>query len=127
MASFFIDLSSPRQTVVDQPSMLVLLRAQIDSLVRLGPLSQTTFRLSKPTLWTGPQTSTAQSIFDTAPARSAQLTAQEEIDTLPIREQAIILTLLDELNRLRTQPTTTFVAITPAMAIAAVRTKTGQL
>ena len=125
--SSFVDFSSPRTTVVDQPSLLTLLQTQVDPLIRLGPLSQTTFRLTKPTDWTSPQISTAQNLLDTAPARTARLSAQAEIDRLSVHEQALLLTIIDELNRLRTQPTTSFAAFTPAQAIAAVRAKAGTL
>lgn len=125
--AFYLDLSSARTTVPDEPSLLVLLRANVDPAVVVGPLSQTRFRLKKSTLWTAPQIVAAQTALDTAAARTDELTAQFEVDKLGIRERAILLTLLDQINLLRTQPTTVMASVTPAQAIAAVRTKAGTL
>lgn len=125
--AFYLDLSSARTTVPDEPSLLALLRANVDVAITIGPLSQTSFRAKKPTLWTAPQITAAQSAVDTVAARTDELTAQTEVDKLGIRERAILLTLLDQINLLRTQPTTVMSSVTPAQAIAAIRTKAGTL
>jgi hypothetical protein len=120
-----ITLTAIRTTRPDWGSLLAAFLV-IDPLIDAAPQFPV-YQVTKPTAWTGPQIAAAQNALESAPETSARLTAQAEVDQLTIREKAIILTLLDELNRLRTQPTTTFVAITPAMAIAAVRTKAGTL
>jgi hypothetical protein len=60
-----------------------------------------------------------------APAPSDQLDAQAWIDNMPIPYKAICLALIDQLNTLRAFHSLS--AITPAQAIAAVRTKAGTL
>jgi hypothetical protein len=125
--AFYIDLSSARTTVPDQPALLVALQSTVDPAIVIGPLSQTSFRVKKPTLWTAPQIASAQNALDTVAARTDESIAQFEVDKLGIRERAILLTLLDQINLLRTQPTTVMSSVTPAQAIAAVRTKAGTL
>jgi len=46
---------------------------------------------------------------------------------MPLPEKAILLTLLDQVNQLRTQPTTVFPSVSAATAIQAVRDKAGTL
>jgi hypothetical protein len=64
-------------------------------------------------------------ILEDSPAITEQLQAQVEIDDLPVLLKAIVLTLIDELNILRTaaglQPRTT------QQAITAIRAKAGTL
>lgn len=114
-----------RATEPDWTSLTTALLA-LDSTAIIGRTG-TTYRIIKATDWTGPQIQAAQNVIDTAPASSPQLTAQSVIDNMPIFEKAILLTMLDQINTLRTQPTTVFAAVTPAQAIAAVRTKAGTL
>lgn len=114
----------------DEPDFVELVRQlrTIDTTIGVqhSPTA-TTFVLKKTTPWSVGDISTAQTILDTAPGVTPQRTGQNTIDTLPIFEKAIILALVDELNRLRTQPTTVFPAITPAQAITAIRNKAATL
>lgn len=127
LMALFLDFSSARTTVPDHPALASLLQTTIDPAIAIGPLSQTRFRVKKPTDWTAPQIQAAQNVLDTAPARTDELSAQFEVDKLGIREKAILLTLLDQINLLRTQPATVFASVTPAQAVTAVRAKAGTL
>lgn len=87
--------------------------------------------VKKSTAWTSPQITSAQNAIDTAPARTPQTAAQNVIDNMPIFEKAIILTILDETNRLRTAlrglGVTGLPNIDVQTMIGAVRTKAGSL
>lgn len=75
--------------------------------------------------FTGVDVPAVQAAVAAAPVTSAQLDAQADIDALPMIEKAIVLTIIDQLNVLRNFHA--LAAITPAQAIAAVRTKAGTL
>ncbi len=125
--SSYQTFTSPRLTEPDPTSLLSQLKALDASAGVQHTDGSPFFVLKKATIWTGPQTTAAQNVLDTAPATSERLSAQAAIDAMSIFEKAIILAIIDEINRLRTQPTTTFIAFTMQQAIAAVRTKAGTL
>lgn len=87
--------------------------------------------LKKATAWTTAQANAAQNVLNTTPESSPQLTAQAAIDSLPLVERAIILTLIDETNRLRAALRGLGVANLPDVsvqtAMSAVRNKAGTL
>lgn len=58
-----------------------------------------------------------------APIWTQALEDKQIVDDLPKWHKAIVLTLLDQINTLRTQPATVFAAVTPAQAWAAVKAK----
>ncbi len=62
-----------------------------------------------------------------APAATPQLDAQAWVDALPIEMKAIVLTLLDEINILRTHAAIGLAARTPTQAVNAIRAKAGTL
>lgn len=62
-----------------------------------------------------------------APVTSPQLDAQDAIDNMPILQKAIVLALIDQLNVIRAALPSPLGAITPAQAVAAIRTKAGTL
>jgi hypothetical protein len=86
-----------------------------------------TVLVEKPTDWQPTEIAAVQSAVNAAPDQTPESDAQSQIDQLPIWAQALALTLLDEINRLRTQPTTTFGLITPKQAVDAMRAKAGTL
>ncbi len=126
MAAFYQTFTSSRTTEPDPAVLLAQLRA-LDATagvihIEPGPI----FTVKKGTAWTGPQITAAQNVLDTASATTPRLSAQDRIDQYPIEIRALVLVMIDEINRLRagTAPAT---AITPAQAIAAIRTKAGTL
>jgi hypothetical protein len=62
-----------------------------------------------------------------AQAVQDQRDAQTQMDAIPIVTKAIVLALIDQLNVIRAALPVPLGAITPAQAIAAIRTKAGQL
>jgi hypothetical protein len=58
-----------------------------------------------------------------APVTVAALGSKRIIDDLPVWQRAFFLTLLDQINQLRTAPTTAFAAVTPTQAWNAVKNK----
>ena len=101
--------------------------ADSTAVLTFDPLSSAGWRGKKAAPWSSADIDAVQSLLDTVAADTPQKTAQREIDAMPIATKALLLTLLDEINRLRTQPLTIFTDVTPAQALAAVRTKAGQI
>lgn len=126
MAAFYQAFTAARTTEPDYDSLLSTLRSA-DATIGLRRDDTTLWTLKKSTLWTAPQIAAAQNVLNTVAARTDESLAQAEVDKLGIRERAILLTLLDQLNLLRLQPITVMASVTPAQAIAAVRTKAGTL
>lgn len=126
MAGFYQSFTSSRQTEPDVAGLFASIRA-LDPTAGLQHTIGPTYILKKTTAWTAPQISAAQNAIDTAPASSVQLTAQAEIDAWPISVKALVLALIDQLNTIRANLPTPLPAVTPAQALAAVRTKAGQL
>jgi hypothetical protein len=86
-----------------------------------------TIVVEKPTDWQPTEITAVQTAVNAAADSTPQTEAQNLIDQMPAWAEALALTLLDEINRLRTQPTTTFGLITPKQAVDAMRAKAGIL
>jgi hypothetical protein len=80
--------------------------------------------VTKGTTWTQPQIDAVQNIILSAVLR---LSAQAEIDQWPIALKAMALALIDQLNTIRVALPVPLGAITPAQALAAIRSKAGTL
>ncbi len=76
-------------------------------------------------IWNVATLGAAPTAADLAAMRQAD--AQGVIDAMPTFQKAIILALIDQLNVIRAGLPVPLGAITPAQAIAAVRTKAGTL
>lgn len=85
----------------------------------------TRYTIKKNTAWTAPQINAATNAITNAPNASPQLSAQAEVDDYPIVMRALVLTLIDEINILRTQ--LALPPRTPAQAIVAIRNKAATL
>ena len=126
MSSYHV-FTTVRNTEPDPASLLAQLRAlDVTAGVQHSQASPD-YTIKKETAWTAPQITAVQNVIDTAPATSPQLTAQALVDQLPIVQKAIILALIDQLNVLRAALPVPLPAITPAQAIAAIRTKASTL
>jgi hypothetical protein len=148
MAASYTTLTTLRTTRPNPLALLTALRAAVDATVGATE-AVGGWRMKKATLWTAPQIAAAQNALDTCAADTLQLQAQQKIDSMDIFDKAIILALIDELNLLRAW-VVAFKAATAAatslanlqtrvaalsdlpdrtvpQAIAAVRTKAGQL
>lgn len=121
-----LPFTSPRQTIPDRPSLLAALQGlDPTAWVQFSPDGAYVFE--KATAWTAPQIAAAQNALDTAPAATPQLTAQAEIDRMSIFEKAIVLTILDQFNVVRSKLAPPLPDITVAQMIAAIRAKAGTL
>lgn len=130
--AFYHDFLPARSTEIDFPALLGLIRTTVsDAAAGAGYSGAWTsgalVRVKKSTTWSAANISAVQNVLNTSPALTAQRTAQNEIDTWSVTMRAFALALLDEINRLRTQPTTTFVSVTPAQMLSAIRDKAGTL
>jgi hypothetical protein len=131
MAAFYQSFTT-RATEPDLPSLLALLRS-VDPSIGIQHDPGAAYVLKKSTAWLGTQITAAQSAIDTAPATTPQLIAQTYLDAIPLELKAIVLTLIDQLNLVRaTIPggapgAPPLAALTPAQALAAIRTKAGTL
>lgn len=109
------------------PSVLTTLR-QTDPTVGGAPLGDPlSVTLDKDTAWTPAQITGTQNIINTAPANTAQLQAQFDVDSFPLVQKAVILALIDQLNVIRAALPTPLAPLTPAQALAAIRAKAGTL
>jgi len=119
--------ASSRTTFPDPVALLAQVRA-IDATAGVAPvLNLAAITVKKNTDWTPADIATVQAAIDSAPALTAQRQAQNEIDNWPISQKALVLSLIDALNTLRTNPALNLPAITPAQALAAVRAKAATL
>lgn len=119
--------TTARGTEPDPASLLAQLRA-LDATAGVQHQAGTNaYTIKKATTWTAPQIAAAQTVLETAPVTSPQLTAQAFVDSMPIMTQAIVLALIDQLNVIRAALPVPLSAITPAQAIAAIRAKAGAL
>src|SRR6267143_4156074 len=75
--------------------------------------------------WSTADITATQNALDTAVAHTPQRAAQYIIDGWPIETRALLLTLLDQLNVIRSKLIPPLSAITPAQAVQAVRDKAG--
>jgi hypothetical protein len=119
--------TSPRATEPDPAALLAQLRALDPTAGVQHAAGSPDYIVKKATAWTAPQIAAAQNAIDTAPAVTPQRQAQNEIDQWPISVRALVLALIDQLNTIRAALPTPLPAITPAQALAAIRTKAGTL
>lgn len=124
MAAFYQDFTSAN-TNPDFGSLVNTLRGA-DATIGVQHVEGTqAYRLKKATAWLPGQVAAAQNVIDNALASSPQLQAQNEIDHWPITIKALALMLVDQINVLRQAQS--LPPVTPAQALAAIRTKAGQL
>lgn len=113
----------------DVPALVTAIRPTVNDpfyvVVQISSAGVVTVSVEKVTTWSAPDIATVQAAVTAAPASSSQTDAQNQIDAMSIFDKAILLTINDELNLLRTataQPTKT-----PAQMAALVRAKAGTL
>jgi hypothetical protein len=121
------NFTTARLTEPDAAALLAQLRALDATAGVQHALGSPTYTLKKATAWTGPQIAAAQTVLDTAPAATPELSAQAEIDAWSITQKAFALALIDQLNVIRAALPVPLGAITPAQAIATIRAKAGTL
>lgn len=108
----------------DLAAALKLFQSQ-DPTAGLVELAPGTYRVDKDTEFTAGQITAVQNALDTASGPTPQIVAQGWVDRMPIEDRAILLTILDQINILRTK--VALATVTPVQAIQAVRDKAGTL
>lgn len=125
--AFYQPFTSTRTSEPDMIALLASLRTQDATAGIQHEPGSANYVVKKATDWTAPQVSFVQNAIDTAPAITLERIAQNEIDAWPIAQKALVLALIDQLNVIRAALPTPLAAITPAQALAAIRTKAGTL
>jgi hypothetical protein len=117
-----------RATRPDNAAMVAAIRAALgDQTATLSCPDGQTVYAKKATDWTPAHIAQAQTVIAQAAALTPQLAAQRQVDQFPIEYRALVLALVDAINVLRTHPAIGLPAVTPAQALAAIRTKAGTL
>ena len=127
----YATFTTARTTMPDMVALTLAVRAATGdataALYRVPPGASGEWRGKKATAWSAADLTAAQAALDTTPSLTAQLGAQRTVDSFPIETRAIVLALIDQLNVIRAALPVPLSAITPAQAIAAIRTKAGTL
>jgi hypothetical protein len=127
MASYQTFTTS-RLTIPDPVALLANVRTAVaDSAAAVAQLDAARYLVKKATAFSAGDQTAAQNAIDTTQALTPQLAAQNQIDRWPIEWRALALALLDQINTIRAALPTPLTAITPAQALAAIRTKAGTL
>lgn len=127
MAGFYQAFTVARTTQPDPTGLLAALRA-LDATAGVQHVGGTAnYTVKKATAWTGPQIAAAQNTLETAPVASDQLAAQAKVDAMAIFEKAIVLTILDQFNTVRSKLVPPLANITVQQMIDAIRAKAGTL
>jgi hypothetical protein len=108
----------------DLSALATAIRPTVSDPFYLG-VSAGSVTVQKLSAWTGPQITAVQAAVTAAPAQTPQTDAQNAIDAMSIFDKAVLLTLNDELNLLRTATSTA--TKTPAQMATLVRAKAGTL
>jgi hypothetical protein len=122
-------LTIPRETIPDLPAVAVSITPLL-AVANAGAFAvsyQEGAILIEQAAFTNVDVPAVQAAVAAAPVVTALVGSKRVIDDLPVWHRAFFLTLLDQINQLRTQPSTTFAAVTPAQAWTAVKTKIDQL
>jgi hypothetical protein len=119
--------TSTRTTIPDWPPLLASIRTTTNDATVAGIWLADSCRLKRAGVWSAADIATTQTLIDNAPALTPQIAAQRTVDGWPIELRALVLALIDQLNTIRAALPSPLPPITPAQALAAVRTKAGNL
>jgi len=127
----YATFTTTRTTTPDQAALNAAVRAATGdvtaTLYAVPPGGSATWRGKKTNAWSAGDLAAAQTALDTTAALTPQLSAQRTVDSFPIETRALVLAIIDQLNVIRAALPVPLAAITPAQAIAAIRTKAGTL
>lgn len=124
MAGFYQNFTTQRTTEADPNTLLKNLRTN-DATIGVQHPQFSQYTLKKSTAWTANQINAAQSTIDNCPPMTTNTVAQYQVDVYPKSIQALILTLIDEINMLRGLHG--LVAKTPGEVFQAIRDKAGTI
>ena len=123
--AFYHEFDSSRTTEADLPSLQTQITAIDITALLAHTFGTKIYTVSKSTDWTAPQITGTMNVINNAVTVTNNLVAQTEIDGIRIAIEAIIYSLVDEINILRnlhSLPPRTY-----AGAIATIRSKAGSL
>lgn len=118
---------SARVTDPDRDSLIAALRAATDPTAGYASTDAQHYTVKKATAFTAAQITACQAAIDTCPATSPELTAQSWVDRMPLEEKAVLLTLLDEINRLRGWLASFKAAVAASTSMADMKTRIAAL
>jgi hypothetical protein len=122
----YVTITTQRVVPPDPIAVLAAIKtATGDPTAALIQSAPGVWRGKKADAWTAQQTADAQTIVDTTAALTPQLAAQRDVDRLSIAFRALVLTLVDEINVLRTRAG--LPERTVEQAFTAIRNKAGTL
>lgn len=126
--SSYANFTTARTTTPDVSALTIALRTALaDPTAVLFQVGDGAWRGKKAQAWTAPDVTATQTLLDATAALTPQLSAQHDIDAWPIELRALALALVDQLNVIRAALPVPLGAITPAAAIAAIRSKAALL
>ncbi len=123
--AFYHDFNSTRTNEADLPALYIQLKTFDSTALASHIIGTQIYTISKSTAWTAPQIATAMNVVNNAVAFTLNTSAQTEIDTLRIAVNAIVFSLVDEINILRNLHS--LAPRTYQGAIAVIRSKAGSL
>lgn len=119
--------TSTRQTEPDRASLLVAVRAATDDTAGYAIRDAQHVLVKKATAFSGADLVACQAAIDTCPASSPELSAQNWVDRMPLEDKAVLLTIIDELNRRRQWDSAFKAATAAATSLADLKTRVAQL
>lgn len=126
--AFHQGFASPRATPADPATLLVNVRAALnDPTVGISALDANHYDADKDSPWLSADIVACQSAIDACPAQTPQSLVKAYLDAQPLVERARDLTILDQVNLIRSKLPTPLVAITVAQWINAVKNKVDAL
>lgn len=127
MAAFYLSVTSLRSTPADPNSLVDAIRASTDASAGCVELSPGVFQVKKQSAFSAADASACLAAIDGAPSANPSLAAQHWVDRMPLPEKAVLLTLLDEINRLRGWLVSFKSATAAATSLADLKTKVAGL
>jgi hypothetical protein len=116
-----------RTTTPDPIALLSAVRIAVADPEAGVSFAGDSYTVKKETAWTEPNIIAAREAILNAPASTPQTQAQQEIDRFSIKDKAVILTILDQFNLIRSKLIPPLAEVTPQQMISAIRTKAGNL
>jgi hypothetical protein len=119
---------SPRGTPADPATLQANVRAALnDGTVGISAIDATHYDADKDSPWTAADFAACQGAIDACPAQTPQSLVKAYLDNQALVDRAIDLTILDQVNLIRSKLPTPLIAITPQQWINAVKNKVDTL
>lgn len=124
----FAFFQTTRPTMADPVTLIANVRAAVsDATADIFANDPSHYIATKATAWSASDVATCQSLIDTCQSATPQSLVKAFLDNQPLVDRAIDLTILDQVNLIRSKLPTPLIAITPAQWINAVKAKVDTL